>query len=170
MNYYNQITEYVSEELYETDETIQVQSEERRLIYSRSNQDVTHAKILSDMGSFPYENYEDIEKLIVQFKDGTLSYKKIKPILKGNKSDGHIELKDDNIRIVLRRVKDNIYCVLGVFIKKANNDMNTYRIITNRMTPDVGSSEKLFMQLELAKHTEGELHKLVKEKSRKNGR
>lgn len=170
MNYYNEITEYVSEELFEVDESLQIQSEERRLIYSRSTQNITNAKILSDMRNFPYENYEKIEQLIFQFKEGSLGSKKIKTIHKGNKSDGHIELKDDDIRIVLRRVKENIYCVLGVFIKKANNDTNTYRIMTNRMTPDISSDEKLSMQLELSKYTEEELSKLVKEKSRKNGR
>lgn len=170
INYYDHITQYVEDEQNETETVEEIHQEERKLIYSCSYRDVTQAKIISDMGNFPYENYEDIENLIIQFKEGTLGNKKIKTIKKGNKSDGHIELKNDNIRIILRRVKDNIYCVLGVFIKKANNDMNTYRIMTNRMTPDINSDEKLSMQLELSKHTEAQLHELVKEKSRTNGR
>lgn len=170
INYYNNITEYTLDIPEEQEEPEIIKQEERKLIYSRSIHDITQAKIISDMGTFPYENYENIENLIIQFKDGTLGNKKIKTIKKGNKSDGHIELKNDNIRIVLRRVQDNIYCVLGVFIKKANNDSNAYRTITNRMTPDVSTDDKLYTQLELAKHTEEELKKIVKEKSRKNGR
>ena len=170
INYYNQITEYTLEDSNEPEEIEVVEQEERRLIYSRSIHDITKAKIISDMGNFAYENYEDVENLIIQFKSGNLGNKKIKTIKKGNKSDGHIELKNDNIRVILRRVKDNVYCLLGVFIKKATNDMGMYRTMTNRMTPDISTDEKLNMQLELAKHTEEDLHKLVKEKSRTNGR
>jgi len=144
---------------------------EKRLIYTHSKSNNQKAKILSDIHhDASYEYYEEIYELIVKFKNGTLGNNKIKTIQKGNKSSGYIELKDDNIRIILRRIKDNIYCVLGLLIKKANNDMSTYRTITDRKIPDISTNEQLQIQLDLASLTEEELERLVREKSRKNGR
>lgn len=174
MNYYNKITEYTSsndntdEELEE--ETNINNSEEKRLIYSRSETVVTKAKILSDMSDIPYEYYDTVYDLITRFKSGTISTKEVKILPNKQRLRGHLELKHDQVRILLKHVKDNIYDVLGVFAKKANNDMNAYRILMSRPTPDISTEDKLIMQLELAKHTEEELAKLVKEKSRKNGR
>lgn len=142
----------------------------RRLIYSRSDTNIIKAKIISDMSNISYEYYQNIYDLLEEFKQGTLGNKKIKTIQVGNKSLGHIELKNDNVRIILKRVKDNIYNVLGVFIKKANNDMGEYRTITNRQTPDISTDAKLQRQLELSAITEEELAKIVEEKARKNGR
>lgn len=167
--YYNKTNEFVPEE-ESPEENIIEQHEEKRLIYSRTDINITKAKFISDMSNIPYEYYENIYDLLMKFKTGTLGNKKIKTIQVGNKNQGHIELKDDNIRIILKRVKDNIYSVLGVLIKKANNDMGNYRIITNRITPDISTEEKLIKQLELSEITEKEIYKLVQEKARKNGR
>ena len=145
-------------------------SGKKRIIYSRSDVNITKTKLISDMSNIPKEYYEDIYDLINKFKNGTLGTKKIKTILSGNKSDGHIELKGDGVRVILKYVNNNIYNVLGAFIKKANNDMNTYRIIISRKTPDISTEKKLATQLELSKQTEEELEKIVKEKGRKNGR
>lgn len=172
-NYYEKITEYTTNDeiVEETNiETSFVQDNERKLIYSRSEINITKAKIISDMSNISYEYYDEIYNLIAKFKDGTLGNKKIKPIKVGNKSQGHIELKDDNARVILKRVRENIYNVLGVLIKKATNDMGGYRTITNRITPNVNTEELLAHQLELSELTEKELLKLVQDKARKNGR
>lgn len=166
LNYYNKITEYIQTEQEECTEY----NQEKRLTYSRSEVNITKAKIISDMSNIPYEYYEEIYNLIIKFKDGILGNKKIKTIKVGSKSQGHIELKDDNARVILKRVRDNVYNVLGVLIKKANNDMEGYKIITNRITPDVSTDKLLSYQLELSKITEKEIEKLVEEKARKNGR
>ena len=122
------------------------------------------------MSNISYEDYEIIFDLINKFKDGTLGNKKIKTIKVGSKSQGHIEMKDDQVRDILKRVKDNIYCVLGVLIKKADNEMEGYKTITSRETPNVSTDKLLENQLALSEKTEEELEKLIKEKARKNGR
>ena len=169
MDYYNNISEYTEED--EEQEEININpAESKRLIYSRSATVITKAKILSDMSNIDAEYYSSIEDLITKFKNGTIGAKKIKTIQQGNKNNGHIELKNDNVRIVLKHVKDNIYNVLGVIIKKDYNDPKAYKNLMNRTTPDISTDKKLEEQLELAKRTEEELTKLVQEKSRKNGR
>lgn len=169
-NCYNKSNEYIVEEDTSSLETEEKETDKKTLIYSRTDANITKSKLISDMSDISYEYYENIYDLLMGFKDGRIGNKKIKTIQVGNKSQGHIELKDDNIRIVLKHVKDNIYNVLGVLIKKANNDMSGYRIICNRATPDISTLDKLKRQLELSEITEKELYKLVQEKGRKNGR
>ena len=169
LNYYSEINrvDYIEEQADNL-----AYAQEHRLIYSRSEVNVKKAKILSDMANIRYEYYEEIYNLITKFKNGTLGNKKIKTIKVGNKSQGHIELKNttDGVRIILKRVKSNIYNVLGVLIKKANNDMGGYDKITNRITPNVSTDELLQQQLELATITEQDIEDLVEKKGRKNGR
>lgn len=172
-NYYNKSNEYVIKE--DTNEEVEDEepineASKKILIYSRSEINLTKDKIISDMSDIPYEYYENIYDLLVKFKEGKIGNKKIKPIIVGNKSQGHFELKDDNIRIVLKHVKDNIYNVFGVLIKKANNDMNGYKIINSRTIPDISTEDKLKRQLELSEITEKELYRIVQEKGRRNGR
>ena len=47
--------------------------------------------------------------------------------------NGCLEIKKDQIRIILKRIKDNCYSVLGVFIKKSMNDITSYKKISNRI-------------------------------------
>ena len=48
-----------------------------------------------------------------------------------------MELKDDQVRIVMKHTTNNIYCVMGVFAKKANNDRKMYRTMCNRTVTDI---------------------------------
>ena len=125
------------------------------------------------MSVIPYENYQEIYDLLMNFKNGNISNKMIKTIHNANKNaknDGYKELKSDDIRIIIKHLRENIYCVVGVFIKKANNEPTMCRKIMNRMIPDISTEEKLTTQLELSKMYEEELSELVEEKARTNGR
>ena len=81
-----------------------------------------------------------------------------------------MELLHDQVRIVYRHVKDNIYCVLGVFVKKATNRREIYNKLSARMIPDISTSDKLMREKELSEYNEKELENLVKNKSRKGTR
>jgi hypothetical protein len=51
-------------------------------------------------------------------------------VLKSHKAlKGYIELRYDQVRIILKHIKDNIYNVYGVFAKKDDNDVNMYKTI-----------------------------------------
>ena len=168
-NYYNKISEYVPDET-PNEELIKETSKEKRLIYSRSNVNITKAKLISDMADIPYEYYETVYDLITKFKNGTIGIKELKTLTSHKQFRGHLELKYDQVRIIIKHVKDNIYNVLGVFAKKDDNDIPMYRVMTNRMTSDVSTDKLLSHQLELSEITEKELEELVKEKSRKGTR
>ena len=45
---------------------------------------------------------------------------------------GNKEIKDDQIRIIYRHVKDNEYVIVGVFSKKDDNPIKEYKRICNR--------------------------------------
>lgn len=168
-NYYNCEMEYTPDE--ENLETTNIDYQiEKRFIYSHSNTNIKKARLISDMDDIPYEYYDRVYDLMTRFKNGTIGTKEFKVLTSHRKFRGHLELRYDQVRIVLKHVKDNIYNVLGVFAKKANNDMTMYGRIINRMIPDVDTNNKLEIQLELAIHTEEELEKLVKEKARKGTR
>ena len=140
---------------------------EKRLIYSHSFVNVKKAKFISDMDDIPYEYYDTVDYLINGFVNGTLQPSEVK-VLKNQKSiKGYIELRYDQVRIFLKHIRDDIYNVYGVFVKKEFNDMAMYRNVGNRMTPDVSRDDLLETELELSKIVEEEFKALINEKSRK---
>lgn len=81
-----------------------------------------------------------------------------------------MELKDDQVRIVMKHTTNNIYCIMGVFTKKANNDRKMYRTMCNRTVTDIITKEKEKQELALGELTMQELARIVKEKARKGSR
>lgn len=170
--YYERVNEYIvdeSEEEYQ-ESVEEANQEERMLIYSHSNSNITKTRFISDMNNIAFEFYQEIYDLLSKFKDGTLSKKKMKRILNGNNKQGNLELKDDDIRIIIKRIKGNVYAIQGVFIKKDNNDMSMYRKVINRPLPEINNDSDLAKYLEISKVVHQEIEKLVQEKARKNGR
>lgn len=144
--------------------------EEKRLIFSTSLANPTKAKIIGDMDSVPYEYYDTVLELINNFISGKNASGELKRLKSNKKLVGFMELKYDQVRIVFKHIKNNIYNVVGVFAKKANNDMTMYQTMANRMIPDVTTEEKLNKQLELGEITLKQLTDLVEVKRRKGTR
>lgn len=145
-------------------------SETKILIYSPNQANITKARILSDLEDVPYEYYETVEDLIKKFKTESLSKKEIKPLATNSTSKGYIELRRDQVRIILKHVKNNIYCVVKLFVKKEDTGRYEYLKIPNRIIPDISTEEKMTKHLKLAKITEEELSNQIKNKSRKGTR
>ena len=122
------------------------------------------------MDNVPYEYYDTVLELINNFINGQSANGEVKHLKKDGNSVGFMELRSDQVRIVFKHIKDNIYNVVGVFAKKANNDMTMYQTMANRMIPDVTTEEKLNKQLELGEITLKQLTNLVEVKSRKGTR
>lgn len=122
------------------------------------------------MDSVPYEYYNTVLELISNFVSGKNAKGEVKHLKNNGKLVGFMELKYDQVRIVFKHIKNNIYNVVGVFAKKANNDMTMYQTMANRMIPDVTTEEKLNKQLELGEITLKQLTNLVEVKSRKGTR
>lgn len=166
----NEIQEIVVEEVEQ--EIIQDDDKPKKeIIYSRSSVNPLKAFFIADMDDVPYEYYETVYDLIDKLKNNTLSVKESKSLVRSNNNEaGTMELLHDQVRIVYRHVKDNIYCVLGVFVKKANNRREIYNKLSARMIPDISTSDKLMREKELSEYNEKELENLVKNKSRKGTR
>ena len=142
---------------------------DKELIFAHSEIDVTKAKIFKDMRNIPFEYYDRVLRLLTMYKNNTIPYKEIKRIrIKANSN--YFELKDDQIRIILKHVKDNIYVVLGLFAKKDDNDPMRYDIIVKRKIPDISTSEKQNVEIELSQKYEEELSQLVEKRARKGNR
>jgi cytoplasmic iron level regulating protein YaaA (DUF328/UPF0246 family) len=122
------------------------------------------------MDSVPYEYYDTVLELINNFISGKNASGELKRLKSNKKLVGFMELKYDQVRIVFKHIKNNIYNVVGVFTKKANNDMTMYQTMANRMIPDVTTEEKLNKQLELGEITLKQLTDLVEVKRRKGTR
>ena len=83
------------------------------------------------------------------FKKDKLKPSQTKPL--NEVYPGNSEIKDDQIRIIYRHIKDNEYVIIGVFIKKDDNPMNLYKIHCNRKTDSIVDSntveEEIFSKL-----------------------
>ena len=105
---------------------------ERNVIFSSPNPHDPLVKCYfeNDLESrFNKENLRKIESLISDFMYGRLTHVHIKTLQDRNH---FIELKDDQIRIVLYDAGKNYYLVTGGSLKKATNDMSMYDVLTSR--------------------------------------
>ena len=84
---------------------------------------------IKDLSNIRYESLNSILNNLELIKKGMLPKSKIKS-LKGH--TGFKEIKDDQIRIVYNHVQKRIIVILGVFIKKADNDIETYNKLIGR--------------------------------------
>ena len=126
-----------------TDEEAKEIKDNKKLVYSTSPANPTKAKMISDMSDVPHEYYDTVLDLILKFKDGTISKTEVKHLTNNKKLVRYMELKRDQVRIVFKHVKDNIYNVNGVFVKKADNDNTMYQVMASRSIQDISTEDKL---------------------------
>lgn len=129
----------------------------RRLYYSTNNKGNEKCYFVRDLMNIREESYETILQLLKDFKTGDNS--KLKKL---TDYDNTIEIKEDQIRIILRILGKNNYSVLGVFIKKDDNDRTAYRNTAGRITAKKDD--------EYSKLVEDYLENFVKENARKGTR
>lgn len=175
-NYYVALETYLElYKFYEEINTFTVESgkeevkEHKKIIFSHSPNS-PKAKLMSDMKDIPEEYYNQVTDLLSRFKTDELQPSERKKLSNNRRLVTLIELRDDQIRIILRHVKGNLYCVMGVATKKDDNDMPMYNAMANRLVPNTSNEELLNKELTFAKLTEEQLKKLVKEKGRKGNR
>ena len=168
LKYYNKINEFTVDD----DEDIDLpedHAKNKELVFSHTNNS-DKVRIITDMKEVPYEYYKTVDELIDKFINNKLGKKEIKHLKNNGKLTQFIELRYDQVRIVLKHLNDSIYCVMGVAVKKSDNDMVMYRRLANRMIPDISTSDKLAKELELSKYTKKELTTLTEKKGRKGTR
>lgn len=170
-DYYNKYNEIIiDEDIALTDEEEKELQDEKRMVYSTSLANPTKAKIIGDMDDVPKEYYTTVLDLITRFKKGTTVRGEVKPLGNNKKLKKIMELRTDQVRIVFKHVKDNIYNIMGVFTKKDDNNIMMYQTIANRIVTDISSDIKLKRALDVAEITEKELENIVQTKGRKGTR
>lgn len=129
---YNQvlIRSNQEEEILSTEEN----SDQRFLYYSSNSNVPEKCYFIKDLMELRSESYQSILTMIEKFKKGEMV--KIKRL---NYPRDFIELKDDQIRIILTSLGNNFYSVMGVFIKKSDNPMDLYSRITKRPIADINN-------------------------------
>ena len=135
--------------------------EENVLIYSTSKVNPLNAKIISDLKDIPEEYYENIINLINGFKYGTLPNGSIKMLKNNENLKDVFEIKGYQTRILFKQVKDNIYCILGMFNKKSDNDVKSYKTIGKRDIP-----KNIELSIEIAPEIETELFNKLNQNKR----
>lgn len=144
--------------------------EEKILIYSRSLVNPIKAYLIEDMDSMSYEDYQAVYELIQKFRDGSILVRQQKKLADNKNTSNAIELVHDQVRVVIRHVKENIYCVMGVFAKKTTNKRETYDKLRNRMIPDISNKDLFDRERELDEYNDKQLEELVVTKARKGTR
>lgn len=144
--------------------------EEKILIYSRSLVNPIKAYLIEDMGDISYEDYQAVYELIQKFRDGSILVRQQKKLADNKNTSNAIELVHDQVRVVIRHVKENIYCVMGVFAKKTTNKRETYDKLRNRMIPDISNKDLFDRERELDEYNDKQLEELVVTKARKGTR
>lgn len=154
-----------SDELYCDD------SNDKKLIFAHSNVNIGKSRVISDMGSVPYEYYERVYNLINGFKKNILKRREVTPFSSIDRNmASFFELRDDQIRIIVKHMEQDIYCIMGVFVKKSDNLRMAYRSISSRELPNISTEDKKQMYIELGKKDMEELEQFVTENKRKGTR
>ena len=111
----------------------------------------------SDLKSVSKDLYSRITKHLTYFKKNMLPKSYFKSL--GELGNGFYEIKDDQVRIVYRHIKENEYAIMGVFVKKDDNDRVMYRKLSGRDTGVLLTGEdiekQLFNLLDTKKHSGG---------------
>ena len=164
LSYYDKINKNIDNR--HNDDDLEDNDNKKVLLYAHSNVNVTKSRLFGDMKSMPYEYYMGVYELLTNYKNNTSSKKEIKKIEVFN----CIELRDDQIRIILKHLRDDIYVIMGVFAKKDDNNRPMYKAMVSRQLPDISNDDKLNNEIKLAEIYDDELFKLINDKSRKGSR
>lgn len=168
LEYYEEISKLELTEEDITEETLSVK--ERLLVFTHPVTNPTKSRLIQDMKNVPNEYYDTVLDLLNRFTMGKVGSKEFKSLSNNKKASGYTELRYDQVRIVTKHIKDNIYDIVGVFVKKSDNDMQQYKTMFNRLITDIDTKELEQKELELSKLTMTELENLVKERARKGSR
>ena len=146
-------------------------SNDKQLIFAHSNVNISKSRIISDMGSVPHEYYERVYELINGLKKNTLKRKEVTSFTSINRDmASFFELRDDQIRIIVKHMDSDIYCIMGVFVKKSDNLRSAYKSMVSRELPNISSDDKKQMYIELGKKDMEELEEFVSNNKRKGTR
>lgn len=147
------------DKVFESEEEI-VDIEERTLVYATKESGEPY--VYDDIKDFPEEYLDKLESLIKSFKEGNLTKKHIAGFT--TNLHQYRKLKDDQIRVVIKQVAENIFCVLGFAVKKDQRG-GAYNKICAREIPN--NLKQMLLEKD---EVEDNLFSYIKENHRKGNR
>ncbi len=117
-------------------------TKENRLYYSSNSLEPDKCFFVRDLLGVREEALEDIQNLLLDFKNNNLRTGGLKKL----HDTPEFELRDDQVRIILRKLDNYCYSVLGVFIKKSNRAYDVLDNIYKR--PDAVINDKYSEEVE----------------------
>jgi len=166
--YHNKREKYDAIEVELEQEQIEEINEVNKLIYLPN---ASSTCLESDLKDIPEEFYDDVIKLLNNLKIGQLTNKNCRPFNGNKKLKSYRELRDDQLRILIRNIKENIYVVLGIFQKQDDNDLKGFLGRANRYNPnDYDSDEKIQYLMEKSIDANERIYSFLEENTRKGNR
>lgn len=165
--YYEKIN--TLEENEEVKEEVKLDYVKKVIYVLPSNFDVNNAPILKDIKDIPEEYYENIASLIEGFKLNNIAPKKIK-ILNFHQKNNFFEIKQDQIRIIIKHLQNDIYVIMGITIKKEVTGRRLYTEILTRLVPDITNETEAKITFDYAKQIDDALNNYLLENKRKGTR
>lgn len=164
-DYYHSLENNVVEEIpVEEEET---EFLDRRVIFAHPPNSPTKARIFDDLKDITKENYQRVFDLIDDFLHGKINHK---ALVNSATIKGYVELKDDQIRVIMKHMKNSIYSIVGVATKKRDNDNKMLYNMAGRCITKIDTEEDMIRELALADIVLKELKELVQEKGRISSR
>lgn len=121
-----------------------------------------------DLKDIPKEYLERVKNLLDKLKTNQLNPRESSGFGGNNRLKEVRELRSDQIRILYKKIFENNYLILGIGVKKTDNDLNMYYTISNRnQTIDLSTVEKYNRNLEVSSEVEEQINSYIQTNSRK---
>lgn len=121
-----------------------------------------------DLKDIPKEYLERVKNLLDKLKTNQLNPRESAGFGGNNRLKEVRELRSDQIRILYKKIFKNNYLMLGIGVKKTDNDLNMYYTISNRdQTIDLSTVEKYNRNLEVSSEVEEQINSYIQTNSRK---
>lgn len=96
---------------------------ERQLVFTHPTTNPTKSRLIQDMKNVPNEYYDIVLDLLNRFTTGKISSKEFKSLSNNKNASGYTELN-----IVTKHIKEDIYDVVGIFVKKVIMTCNSIKL------------------------------------------
>ena len=160
--YYNDEEKKYNDKFDKIDE----KEEKNHIFYAFRNEDKSYLEY--DLESLNPHYLEKVNRLINRLKLGELSRGEVKGLKSNNILKKQLELRDDQVRVIFYPLTDNNYIIVGVLIKKKDNDNDAYSKMAFRNKEiDISTPEKYMIELEKSKKVEERYLKFIEDKKRK---
>lgn len=119
----------VLNEILYTEEMLEEQDRENVLIFMPIK-GTDEVRIFDEIKSIPQEEYEGFIELFESIKNGT--FKNGRRFTNNEDLKGACEVKGHQIRVVYKRLSENCYGIISIFMKKTQNDSSYRNNLINR--------------------------------------